>query len=359
MAGHGLDTRETLKRRTLLGCGVGLGVAGLLTGASAAVGTPVLRCLNGVNRSIGHLPLVLAQQLGFFEAEGVRVEGLLPSLEEAMPPVATQAGPSSMGLNGGELPLLLDDFEHTLWDHARGERPVVFLALSRTPQLVLGVSHQGPSHLKGLAGRKVGVAQLGGKAHRLAQWMLFQAGVPLAQVHFVALSGGGQLHQALQFGLVDAVCQEEPWISRMEVGGQFRVLNDTRLLRPTQALFGSTVPFDCLSAPTALLKQHRNTYQAVAHGVVHALKWLQTAAPRDLVLALPPGYFQGDRALFLSAYAKSVQGINPQGDIPPEGPRNLWRALARLSGDPGLSRVDVGATFTHDFAQKARDKYRL
>jgi NitT/TauT family transport system substrate-binding protein len=361
MVKHGLDTRGAIGRRTLLGCGLGLGVAGTLTGASAAVGTPVLRCLNSVNRSIGHLPLVLAQQLGFFEAEGVRIEGLQPSADEAQPPSArgNQPNPTSTGVNAGELPLLLDDFEHTLWDHARGERPVVFLALSRTPQLVLGVRQQGPSHLRGLAGRRVGVAHLGGKAHRLAQWMLFQAGVSLTQVHFVAVPGGGSLYQALQAGQVDAVCQEEPWISRMEVGGQFRVLNDTRLLRPTQALFGSTVPFDCLSAPAALLKQHRSTYQAVAHGVVHALKWMQTAAPRDLVLALPPGYFQGDRAMFLSAYAKSVQGINPQGDIPPEGPRNLWRVLGRLSGDPGLGRVDVSATFTHELALKARDKYRL
>ncbi len=361
MACHGLKSRDRVERRTLLRCGVGLGLAGLLTGASAApADVQVLRCLNGVNRSIGHLPLVLAQQLGYFEAEGVRVEGLAPSSDDAVPPsAAIAAGHALVNVQAGELPLLLNDFEHTLWDHARGERPMVFLALSRTPQLVLGVAQQGPLHLKELAGRKVGVPYLDGKAHRLAQWMFLQAGVLPKAVNFVPIAGGVPMQQALQSGLVDAVCQEEPWVSRMEVGGQFRVLNDTRLLRPTQALFGSMVPFDCLSAPAALLRQHRSAYQAVAHGVVHALKWLQTAAPRDLVLALPPGYFQGDRALFLSAYAKSVQGVNPQGDIPPDGPRNLWRALGRLSGDPGLNRVDVAATFTHEFARKAREKYRL
>jgi NitT/TauT family transport system substrate-binding protein len=301
--------------------------------------------------------LVLAQQLGFFEAEGVRVEGLMPVAEDAASGVGGAQPYGTLG--AGELPLWVDDFDHTLWDHVRGERSQVFLALSRTPQVVLGVGQQGPLHLRGLAGRTVGVSHLGGKAHRLAQWMLFNAGVAPAAVNFVPVSGGGQLHLALLSGQVDAVCQDEPWISRLEVGGQFRVLNDTRQLRPTQVLFGSTVPFDCLSAPAALLRQHRDAYQAVTHGVAHALKWLQTAAPRDLVLALPPGYFQGDRALFLSAYAKSLQGINHRGDIPADGPRNLWRALGQLSGDPGLSKVDIGATFTQEFARKAREKYRL
>ena len=43
--------------------------------------------------------------------------------------------------------------------------------------------------------------------------------------------------------------------------------------------------------------------------MVHALKWLQTAGPSDIIKTVPESYFLGDRALYLAAFTLLVLPI--------------------------------------------------
>ena len=109
-----------------------------------------------------------------------------------------------------------------------------------------------------------------------------------------------------------------------------------------------------LYAPQEFVRQHPNTVQALSNAIVHALKWLQTAGPGDIIKTVPESYLLGDRALYLAAFNKVREAISPDGMFPDEGGKTALRALA--SFEPGLKadKIDLARTYTNEFARKAK-----
>jgi NitT/TauT family transport system substrate-binding protein len=146
-------------------------------------------------------------------------------------------------------------------------------------------------------------------------------------------------------------------MARLERSRELRVVYDTRSLAGTQAVFGGSVPGSCLAAPVPFLQAHPDRAQALAAGVVHALKWLQTAAPADIVKAIPADALMGDRRLFLAALDRVRESISPDGLVPQAGAQTAVKMLAVL--DPTLdARPSVLAqSYTQEFARKAKQQF--
>ena len=119
------------------------------------------------------------------------------------------------------------------------------------------------------------------------------------------------------------------------------------------------MPASCLYAPQAFVQKQPAQAQALANGVVHALKWLQTAAPADLVKAVPAGFLLGDRGLYLSAFGRVRETYSTNGQMPEEGAATALRVLSRVQPDLADAKVDLSRTFTDEFARKARQKYNV
>jgi NitT/TauT family transport system substrate-binding protein len=96
----------------------------------------------------------------------------------------------------------------------------------------------------------------------------------------------------------------------------------------------------------------------LASGLVHALKWLQTAGPGDIIKTVPESYLLGDRALYLASFIKVRESISLDGLMPERGPETALRAVA--SQDPGVreSRIDLGKTYLNVFAQRAKERFK-
>ena len=124
-------------------------------------------------------------------------------------------------------------------------------------------------------------------------------------------------------------------------------------LRGTTDVFGGPLPSGCLSAPGEFLTQFPRLTQALSDAMVHALKWLQTAGPSDIIKAVPERYFQGDRSLYLAA-SEGIYRSLPNGgflDVNPamarllgyDSPRQLLDELSRdtdhLYADPGQAEA--------------------
>ena len=62
--------------------------------------------------------------------------------------------------------------------------------------------------------------------------------------------------------------------------------------------------------------------------MVHALKWLQTAGPSDIIKAVPESYMLGDRGLYLAAFNKVRDALAVDGLMPEAGPSTALRSLA-------------------------------
>jgi NitT/TauT family transport system substrate-binding protein len=143
----------------------------------------------------------------------------------------------------------------------------------------------------------------------------------------------------------------------LEHRGEVRLVSDLRTLNAAQEVFGGAMPASCLYAPQAFMQKEPLVAQALANAIVHALKWLQTAAPADLVRAVPASYLLGDRSVYLAAFSRVRETFSPNGLMPEDGPATALRALFQAYPDMAGARASLQRTYTNDLARKARQKF--
>jgi len=305
----------------------------------------------GGRSAISWLPLTLAAQLGFFKAEGLDVN-LIDSADDA---AALQV------LATGGADVASCSFEHTIRLQGRGAALQCFVLQSRAPQIAVGVSARTMAGYRGVAdlrGRRVGVSAPDSASQALVATLLLRAGLNVADVTFVGVGVGTGALNALRSGQIDAISNVEPVMTMLEHRGEVKILADTRTLIGTQALLGGPMPSGCLCAPIDYVQRHAATCQALAHGIVRALKWLRTAGPGDIIRTVPESHLLGDRGLYLLSLAKVIESFSLDGLMAEEGARTALRVLA--DGDPSLraDRVNLGRTYTNTYARVAKDRFK-
>ena len=305
----------------------------------------------GAKAALDCLPLTIADRLGYFGNEGLEVElhdfgGGLRALQAVLE--------GSENVVGGA-------YEHTIHLQGKNQFFRAFVLLGRAPQVALGVSTktmQAYRTVADLKGRKIGVSMPGSAANTVASLVLAHGGVSPAEVSFIEIGSVSTAVAAVRSGQVDAISYTEPAMTMLEHRADVRIIADTRTLKGAHEVFGGPMASACLYAPGDYVQKNPNTIQALANAVVHALKWLQTAGPSDIIKAVPEAYLSGDRGLYLASFNKVREAIAVDGLIPDEGVRTALRALARLDGSIKTDKIDLARTFTNEFSRKAKDKFR-
>lgn len=306
----------------------------------------------GGQGALYHLPLSLADQLGYFRAEGLEVT-VRDFSAGALALRAVQEGVADV-CSGA--------FEHTLLQQLKGQPYRSLMVQGRAPQLALGVSLRAmPSYkdLGDLAGRRVGVSSVGSSTHLAAELLLARAGIGPRDVTFVGVGSDSAAMNALRSGRVHALCHADPIMTLLEHHADVRIVGDLRSLKAAQDLFGGSMPASCLYAPQAFVQKRPAQAQALVSAMVHALKWLQTAAAADLVNTVPARYLMGDRALYLAAFGRVRETYSTNGLMPDNGAATALRVLSRARPEVADTKVDLARTYTDEFVRKARLKYNV
>ena len=306
----------------------------------------------GGKAAFHNLPLTIAESLEYFEIEGLHVD-IVDHAGSAQALQAVVAGAADVASVA---------FEHTIQLQARRQYFQSFVLQGRAPQIAMGVSMRAVPLYRSVAdlrGKRIGVTSAGSSTHMVASLVLAKAGVRPAEVQFVPVGHSAGALQALRSGQVDALCNVDPVMTTLEQKGEVRVIVDTRSMKGTQEVFGGPMPAACLLAPAEFVQKHPVVCQALANGIVHGLKWLQTAGPSDIIKTVPEGYLLGDRALYLASFNKVREAIAIDGLMPDDGPRTALRALATFEPAVKAERIDLARTFTNDFARRAKEKYKL
>lgn len=298
-----------------------------------------------------YLPLTIADRLGYFAAEGLDVQ----IHEIGDPAQALHA------LVSGAVQALSGPYRNAIALRARGQSFPSIVVQGRSPQLVMGVSRRalgGFRDLRDLRGHRVAVAGNGSCSHRMMQQLLASAQMRADAVRFVPLGSPSAALASFRNGLVEAICYGDPVITQLEQDGDLKVVADTRTVRGSAEVFGGPLPAGCLCVAEDYLNNHPAECQALADAVVRALKWLQTAGLSDINRTVPESYFQGDRALYLSAFSRAREGWTPDGLMPETGPATLARLMARFDDAPSLRQVDLSETYTNALALKAKARFK-
>ncbi|PVB61869.1 ABC transporter substrate-binding protein [Labrenzia sp. 011] len=166
--------------------------AGLLAGAPAQAAEKLTVLLDWFTNP-DHAPVITAQTLGFFEAEGLDVELIEPA-DPAMPPKLVAAGQGDIAVS----------YQPTLHAHIEEGLPLAWIGtLVETPLNSLIVLKDGPiKELKDLKGKTIGFSVSGFEDAMLGQ-MLKSVGMTIDDVELINVNFS--LSPALMSGQVDAV----------------------------------------------------------------------------------------------------------------------------------------------------------
>ena len=297
-----------------------------------------------------YLPLTIAEQLGYFKDEGLQVE---------IPDFAGGAK-ALQALVGGSADVVSGAYEHTINMQAKNQPIMSFVLQGRAPQIVLAVSTRNMPGFKSIAdlkGKKIGVTAPGSSTAMMASYVLAKAGLKASDVSFIGVGASSGAISAVKSGQVDAIANLDPVITMLQRDNLIKVVADTRTLKDTQSVYGGPMPAACLYTPVKFVQDNPGTTQALANAMVRALRWLQKAGPSDIVKTVPDSYLLGDRALYLAAWERVREAISPDGLMPEAGPATALRMLQTFEDSLKGKPIDLGKTYTNNFARKAAAKY--
>ena len=301
-------------------------------------------------QSLYHLPLTLADQLGFFRQSGLTVEWL--SYEAGAKALASALQ--------GQADVVAGAFEHLFGLHQKGLNYQGFVQLGRSPQVALGVSMRRSMAMRSamvLKGARIGISALNSGTHWMAcQWLL-QHGLLPEDVTFIEVGTSLGVVDALRSGAIDALCNPDPVMHWLEQKNEVRILGEARSMMATRKLMAGDVPGACLLARAEFLQRQPAVAQALSDGVIHALKWLQTAGLTDILKMVPSHHWMGDRAIYLGAFEKLRESYATDGLILAESVFNASRAYTRLSSQVPMPRPMLERMFTNSFAGKSKARF--
>ncbi|PWF45456.1 ABC transporter substrate-binding protein [Massilia glaciei] len=316
-----------------------------------AIEKPKVSIAVGGKHLFYYLPLTVAERLGYFKEEGLKVE------------ISDFAGGSKalQALVGGSADVVSGAYEHTINMQAKGLPITAFVLQGRAPQIVFAVSNKTMPNYKSIAdlkGKKIGVSAPGSSTNTMANFVLAKGGLKPADVSFIGVGTAAGALAAMRSGQIDAIANLDPLITMLQQKNDIKIIADTRTLKDTQAVFGGPMPAGTLYTTAAFLKKYPNTAQALANAMVRSLKWLQKASPSDIVNVVPETYLLGDRALYVDTIVKGREAVSPDGTFAQDGVKT---ALATLQAfDPALAskKIDLSKTFTNELVKKANAKYK-
>ncbi|HEX5785564.1 MAG TPA: ABC transporter substrate-binding protein [Burkholderiaceae bacterium] len=338
-----------MKRRTLIG--TGLAVAALPTlGLAQSLEKPKLTIAVGGKNLFYYLPLTIAEQLGYFKAEGLDVT----IVDFAGGAKALQA------VVGGSADVVSGAFEHTINMQAKGQAMRAFVLQGLAPQIVLGVNPKTMPNFKSIAdlkGKKIGVTAPGSSTNVLVNFVLAKAGLKPSDVSIIGVGAANGAVAAMRSGQIDAISNLDPVITLLQRSGDLKIVTDTRIVSEAEKVFGGPMPAGCLYAPQPFLDKNPQTAQALTNAMVRANKWIQAAGGGDIIKVVPESYLLGDRAVYIDGFLAAQKALSPDGSIPPKGAETALRALASVDDKLASAKLNLDAVYTNEFVKKANAKY--
>ncbi len=339
----------TLRRRTFVAASSSL-LAAPLFAQAPALEKPKLTLAVGGKNLLYYLPLTIAEQLGYFKAEGLEVS------------IVDFAGGSQAlrALVGGSADVVSGAFEHTVNMQPKGQKLRAVVLMGRAPQIVLGVNPKTMPNFKTVAdlkGKKIGVTAPGSSTNVMTNFVLAKAGLKPSDVSIIGVGAGNGAVAAMRAGQIDAISNLDPVISLLQRSNDLKIVSDTRIVAEADKVFGGPMPAACLYVPQAFVDKNPKTVQALVNAIVRADKWIQAAGPGEIIKTVPESYLLGDRAVYIDAFLAAKGALSPDGLFPEAGAETARRALASIDPEIGKATIDLKAVYTNDFVKAANAKY--
>ena len=162
---------------------------------------------------------------------------------------------------------------------------------------------------------------------------------------------------AVQRGELDAISNVDPVLTELELAGAIQIVADARTPEGSQAVYGGSFPAGCLYTTEKFIAANPRTVQALANAIVHALIWMQSATPEQILDVLPAQFSTGRRDIMIAAIRKTKPGYSRDGQVPREGAEVVLKVQAEIDPAVGAAKINVADTYDNSFARAAATKY--
>ena len=310
---------------------------------AAALETPDLTLAVGGKSALIYLPLTVAERLGYFTDEGLKVE------------IADFNGGSKalQAVVGGSADVVAGVYEHTLRMQSAGQQLQAFVVMANSMQLALAVATPQAARIRGVAdlkGTRIGVSAPGSTTHMMVDRVLARAHLEDRDVSIIGVGLGASALSAVASGQVDAICSAEPVISLLQRKGLIKVLIDARTAAGTEAVFGGSLPTSVLYAKAGFVRDNPRTIQALADAIIRADRWIAHATPAEVARLVPDSFRGDDTPVYTAAFASVRDGYSADGMFLATGPGNTLQALAAFDPKIRAAHIQLDATYTNRFA---------
>ena len=301
----------------------------------------------GGQAQIIYMPLTLADQLGYFKAEGISVE--ITDL---------QGGSKALeALVGGSVDVVTGFYEHTIRTQTQGKFIEMVTLFDRYPGLVMevGKAHRDQvKSIKDLVGHPVGVTAAGSSTDEMIKYLAKKNGLGINDIPTQPVGSGSTAIAALTGGLVWAVVTVEPAATQLEKTGEGKPIYDTRTEQGTKEVFGGSWPAGGFYMFRDFVRQNPRTVQAMARAGVKTLKYIKSHSAEEIANHLPSSFFvAGDKAAFVETLKANLGQFSDTGLMPSDGPSNVFETLKTADPKTDWSSVDLKKTYDNSFVQKA------
>ena len=342
----------SLQRRTLIAASGACLLAATGPLRAQPLERPQLTLAVGGKNLLYYLPLTIAEQLGYFKAEGLELK------------IVDFAGGSQAlrALVGGSADAVSGAFEHTINMQSKGQKLRAVVLMGRAPQIVLGVNPKTMPNFKTLAdlkGKKLGVTAPGSSTNVMANFVLAKAGLKPGDVSIIGVGAGAGAVAAMRAGQIDALANLDPVISLLTRSNDLKIVSDTRIVAEADKVFGGPMPAACLYLAQSFIDKNPRTVQALVTAIVRANQWIQKAGPSEIIKAVPESYLLGDRAVYIDAFLAAKGALSRDGLFPAGGAETALRALASIDPEIAKASIDLKAVVTDDFVKLALQRYPM
>jgi sulfonate transport system substrate-binding protein len=298
-----------------------------------------------------YLPLTIAEQKGYFKAEGLEVE---------IPDFAGGAK-ALQAMIGGSADIVSGAYEHTITQQAKGQNIEALVLQGKYAGIVLAMpkakaaAYKSPADLTGM---KIGVTAPGSSTNMFVNILLAKSGQKPDAVSIIGVGAGAGAVAIMKRGEIDAISNLDPVIAQLESDGVVVPVIDTRTAKGMQEVYGVAYAAGCIYAPVDFAKKYPNTAQAVVNAMVRALRFIQTSTPEQIVATVPQSYYT-DKAVYTNALKANLETFKHDGAIGLDAAQAVYRDLKTF--DPQIQAaptLDLAKTIDMAFQQKAAQKYR-
>lgn len=312
--------------------------------APASADTDIVLAVDGI-KVVRNLPVLLAERLGFFKSEGLRV-----TLMET----AASAKVDEM-LADGRVAGMVAYYHHTIVAQAEGRSCEAVITMAVTPGYELLVANRLKAQVHSLADLK-GKRIIAGGPHSAksttANMLLFNAGYALSDYTRLAPTDKAKIAAALKNDEADFVIAPEPDASFYEAQGVASVFADMYSVAGTQRSLGTVFPSTVLYMATPYASAHPDLAQHLVNAFVRTLAYINTHTVAEIT-ALLPEIVAGDN-LQPRVIEQGMKMFACDGLMPDAAARMEAKAIIALF--PEYGGVKIETTYTNQFVERAHTK---